>query len=596
MDMRDKASHPVKFGHILAFFCLLAGLIPSIGLAAQSKLTLEDDWVIEPFHLNHGIRRTADTLYLPLSPSTQFRYLLVENPHINHIGLDRLREGSRFKSGDSLAFSMRPFPFRMFAFPIREYAGRDTIRLILEKKGENLSYTIRMLDQWGWERYVRTDDRLTGFITGCYLLVGMIGLVLLYFNRQFKFLFFNAYVITSLGWFLNDTGLLFQFLWPDHPSWHNSSRGFFSSITMAFFGSYLYQNPGSRILLGVRKAMYVLAGIIVIKISTSAMAATGFFPPSLKPLSMYVNAVALSGLFGYVAFSLLLKLRQFNAERFEILAIVTYSLFIFQLGLYELGLRPFEFSAFHHMELIVFFFVQITCMALHLFTMDKKRKEAEAEHILQITREQDRILSERLIEMEEQEKRRIARNIHDEIGSLFAAMKYRILALGSGQSSSREDLDQLMHICNEGIEKQYSVVDEMVLHRATGKDFEQSIRDKFYQLFGHRSVALEFKYELPEDIPDEFQRIQLFRIITELMTNTLKHANASHVWLNMEVNEKLIITYMDDGPGFDLTLEREGRGLSNIGNRVAYLQGRSMIDRYEDGNCSFSILIPIRHE
>jgi signal transduction histidine kinase len=596
MDMRDKASHPVKFGHILAFFCLLAGLIPSIGLAAQSKLTLEDDWVTEPFHLNHGIRRTADTLYLPLSPSTQVRYLLVENPHINHIGFERLQEGIQCKSGDSLAFSMRPFPFRMFAFPIRGYAGQDTIRLILEKKGENLSYTIRMLDHRGWERYVRTDHLLTGFITGCYLLVLMIGIVLLYFNHQAKFMFFNAYILTSLGWFLNDTGLLFQVLWPDHPSWHNSSRGFFSSITMAFFGSYLYQNPGSRILQGVRKAMYVLVGIIAIKICTGLMAATGVFPASLKPFTMHVNGIAVSGLFGYIAFSLLLNLNKYKAERFEVFGIVTYSLFIFQLGMHELGLRPFEFSAFHHMELIVFFFVQIACMALHLFTMDKKRKEAEAENILQITREQDRILSERLIEMEEQEKRRIARNIHDEIGSLFAAMKYRVLALRTGQASSPEDLDQLTYICNEGIEKQYSVVDEIVLHRSTGKDFEQSIRDKFHQLFGHRSVALEFKYELPEDIPDEFQRIQLFRIITELMTNTLKHANASRIWLHMRVNEKLIITYLDDGPGFDLTLERDGRGLSNIGNRVAYLQGRSMIDRHEDGNWSFSILIPIRHE
>jgi signal transduction histidine kinase len=596
MDMRDKASHRFICGHVKAFYGLLAGLILSIGLPAQQKFTLDEDWILEPLHLNHGIRRTGDTLFLPLVPSSRLRYLLVENPHINHIELDRAREGSRFKSGDSLAFSIRPFPFRMFAFPVREYAGRDTIRLILEKKGENLSYTIRMLDQSGWERYVRTDHLLVGFITGCYIVVLMIGLVLLYFNHQIKFIFFNAYVLTSLGWFLNDTGLLFQYLWPDHPSWHNSSRGFFSSVTMAFFGSYLYQNPGSLIMKGVRKAMYVLVGIIAIKISTGVMAATGVFPASLKPFTMHVNGIAISGLFGYIAYSLLLNLKKYKAERFEVFGIVTYSLFIFQLGMHELGLRPFEFSAFHHMELIVFFFVQIACMALHLFTMDKKRKEAEAEHILQITREQDRILSERLIEMEEQEKRRIARNIHDEIGSLFAAMKYRVLALRTGQPSSPEDLDQLMHICNEGIEKQYSVVDDMVLHRTTGMDFERSIRDKFHQLFGHRSVQLEFKYELTEDIQDEFQRIQLFRIITELMTNTLKHANASRIWLHMKLNEKLIITYRDDGPGFDVTLERDGRGLSNIGNRVAYLQGGSNIDRHVDGTWSFSIIIPTRHE
>lgn len=567
----------------------------SASVIGQSRIVLNEHQLEKTFHRNNGIRRTSDTLLLNLTASKDTRYLMVENPHINHLNYAEYRERVLINTGDSLPFSSRPIPFRMFIFPVKAQIQIDTIQLILEKKGENLSYSIRMLDRASWERYLRIDQWLVGFIAGCYLLVFMIGVVLMYFNRQLKFLFFNAYVITSLGWFLNDAGLLFQYFWPDHPGWHNSSRGFFSSITMAFFGSYLYQNPGSRILQGVRKAMYVLACIIAIKISTSTMAATGIFPASLKPFWMHVNAVALTGLFGYVALGLLLKLRQFRAERFEVLAIVTYSLFIFQLGLYELGLRPFEFGAFHHMEIIVFFFFQITCMALHLFTMDKKRKEAEAERVLQITREQDRLLSNRLIEMEEQEKRRIARNIHDEIGSLFAAMKYRILALRGGQPSNPEDLDQLMHICNEGIEKQYSVVDDMVFHRATGRDFEQVIRDKFVQLFGQRKMNFEFIAQLSENIPDDFQRIQLFRIITELMTNTLKHAHASRITLFIVVSDTILITYKDDGPGFDITPESKGRGLSNICNRVAFLQGTWRIYRKDDDTWSFDIEIPIRH-
>lgn len=575
---------------------LLLTMTISMSVHGQSRILLNEQQLQKTFHRNNGIRRTSDTLVLSLTAAKDIRYLIVENPHINHLTYVETHEAVLVHTGDSLPFARRPIPFRMFVFPVNTQITNDTIQLTLEKKGENLSYSIRILDRASWEKYLRIDQWMVGFITGCYLLVFMIGIVLMYFNRQLKFLFFNAYVITSLGWFLNDAGLLFEFIWPDHPGWHNSSRGFFSSITMAFFGSYLYQNPGSRILRGVRKAIYVLAGIIAIKISTSAMAATGIFPTSLKPFSMYMNAVALSGLFGYVGFSLLLKLQQFTNERFEILAIVTYSLFIFQLGLHELGLRPFEFSAFHHMEIIVFFFFQITCMALHLFKMDKKRREAEAERLLLLTREQDRILSNRLIEMEEQEKRRIARNIHDEIGSLFAAMKYRILALRGGQPSSQEDLDQLMHICNEGIEKQYSVVDEMALHKSNGRDFEQVIRDKFHQLFGDGKMHLAFTAELSEDIPDEFQRIQLFRIITELMTNTLKHAHASNITLRITIGASIVINYKDDGTGFDTSPKNKGRGLSNISDRVAYLQGSWLINREDENTWSLDIEIPIRHE
>jgi len=594
--MRELAPHLAPGSRSGIICTLLTALLLSLQVCAQSGITLDEGWVQAPFHRNGGIRRTADTLWLPLAGASAMRYLLVENPHINHISLERLREGSRIRTGDSLVFSERPVPFRMFALPVEPFGEQDTIRLILEKKGENLSYSLRLLDQSAWDRYVRIDHLLVGFITGCYVLVLMIGMVLMYFNRQVKFLFFNAYVLTSLGWFLNDTGLLFQVLWPDHPSWHNSSRGFFSSITMAFFGSYLYQNPGSRILRGVRRAMYVLVGIIAIKISTGMMAATGIFPASLKPFTMHVNGIAISGLFGYIGFTLLLNLRKYRTERFEVLGIVTYSLFIFQLGMHELGLRPFGFSALHHMEVIAFFFIQITCMALHLFTLEKRRRMAEADHLLQITREQDRILSERLIEMEEQEKSRIARNIHDEIGSLFAAMKYRILSLSQGQPAAREDLDQLMHICNEGIEKQYSVVDDMVFHGPKNEEFEESIRDKFHQLFGHRNMELEMECQLTAEAPDEFQRIQLFRIITELMTNTLKHADATRISLHIHVSRHIRITYHDNGPGFGLTSDRKGRGLSNIENRVAYLQGTCQLGRQENGNWTFDIEIPIRHE
>lgn len=595
-EMHAKPPHPAFFtlGKVLGG--LFWAIIICIRAEAQSLIHLEDSWVKESFHRNTGIRRTPDTLMLSLPAAGLRRFLLVENPHLNHIDVRQVPTGKLMKAGDSLPFANRPVPFRMFVFPIEGLNKQDTIRLVLEKKGENLSYTLRILNPSEWENYQRLDDFIVGFISGCYLLVFIIGAVLLYFKREWKFLFFNAYVITSLGWFMNDAGLLFQFLWPDQPSWHNSSRGFFSSVTMAFFGSYLYQNPGSRILIGIKKAIYVLAGIITLKIITTAMAATGIFPAALKPFSMHVNAISLGALFGYIGFSLLINLKKYASERYEILGIVIYSLFIFQLTMQELGLRLFDFGALHHMELIVFFFAQIIFMSLHLFHMEKERRKSEAERILHITREQDRILSEKLIEMEEQEKRRIARNIHDEIGSLFVAMKYRILSLRHAQEPRRDDLEQLMHICNEGIEKQYSVVDDMVFQRNSGQDLEQAIHEKFRQLFGNREVDFCCTCPPDEESLTEIQKIQIYRIISELMTNTLKHAHAGNININMSISRTIKISYRDDGPGFELTKGSTGRGLSNILNRVTFLQGNCMMHRTSDGQWILHIEIPIRHE
>jgi signal transduction histidine kinase len=594
--MPGSKGYGMLFPSVMLFGILVAACILHLRSNAQSTVNFDKTWVGKSITRNTGIRKTADTLILPLDGFAGTRYLLVENPHLNRIILRDRSSGWMAESGDSLPFSNRPMAFRMFVFPVTADRSGDTMTLILEKKGENLSYTLRLLEEEEWERYLSNDFILAGFITGCYVLVMMISLVLLYFNRQLKFLFFNVYVLTSLGWFLNDTGLLFQWVWPEHPSWHNSSRGFFSSITMAFFGSYLYQNPGSRILRGVRKAMYFLTGIITIKIVSGILAANGVFPPALKPFFMHLNGMAVSSLFGYIAFSLLFNINKYKSDRFEIIGIVTYALFIFQLGLRELGLLPIGFSVFHHMEVILFFFVQIGCMALHLFMMEKKRRRNEAEHILAITRQQDHIISEKVIEMEEQEKKRIARNIHDEIGSLFVAMKYRILSLRHSHEKQQESLDQLMNICNEGIEKQYSVVDDMVFQRNSGQDLRQAVIEKFRQLFGHSDIAFHFSTPPDDQMITDIQKIQVYRIISELLTNTLKHSHANKINLRIDIDHELNISYQDDGPGFDPHSSTSGRGISNILNRVVFLQGKYRMLRTTESDWKFEIVIPLRHE
>ena len=198
--------------------------------------------------------------------------------------------------------------------------------------------------------------------------------------------------------------------------------------------------------------------------------------------------------------------------------------------------------------------------------------------------------------MEEQEKKRIARNIHDEIGSLFVAMKYRILSLRHSHEKNQEDFDQLMNICNEGIEKQYSVVEEMVFQRNSGQDLRQAVNEKFRQLFGHSDIAFHFSAPPDDQMISDIQKIQVYRIISELLTNTLKHTHARNINLSIDIDHELNISYQDDGPGFDPDRSTSGRGISNILNRVVFLQGKCRMLRTNGSDWRFEIVIPLRNE
>lgn len=549
------------------------------------------------FFRNAGISHQPDTLLIILSRSETSRCLLVENPHINHIRFLQFGTKRSIMSGDSLPFSQRPVPFRQFVFPVDAVPGIDSIRLVLDKNGENLSYGIHLLNREQLDAYINRDHLIIGLITGFYLLAFIISLIMAFYSKGLKFIFFSLFVCASLLWMLNDIGWMYQWSWPENPKWHNSSRGFFSSMTMALFGGYLYQNKGSQVVDRLRNAIYALAFLVCLKIVIGLIALAGYLPHGIKGASMYVNATYVSALFGYIAISLIWNIHKHPEERFEILGIITYALFICQLGLNELGLRHLHVDWLHQMGIIFFFLIQIFFISIHLFQLERKRRKMEADKILEMTIEQDRVLTEKLIEMEEQEKTRIAQNIHDEIGSLFVALKYHLLAMKQNASGvfRTEDLDQLTRICNHGIEKQYSVVDDMIFDQYADKRMDEAIREKFSLIFENQAMQFEFMCDMDRVSLTDMQNIQLYRIVTELFTNTLKHAGAGKVWLQIRKGDSLRISYRDDGRGFDPERADTGRGLKNIRSRVSYLKGLCSFDRGAEG-CRFTMEIPIRHE
>ena len=105
------------------------------------------------------------------------------------------------------------------------------------------------------------------------------------------------------------------------------------------------------------------------------------------------------------------------------------------------------------------------------------------------------------------------------------------------------------------------------------------------------------KFGLTQAIQDYCEtEIVLYRIIQELVNNTIKHAQAQHVIIQLVKNEKNVtLTVEDDGKGFDVNvLEKiKGFGLSNIQSRVDYLKGNLEIDSQNNIGTSFYITIPV---
>jgi two-component system sensor histidine kinase UhpB len=197
-----------------------------------------------------------------------------------------------------------------------------------------------------------------------------------------------------------------------------------------------------------------------------------------------------------------------------------------------------------------------------------------------------RILSRRLMEIQELERRAIARDLHDEIGQALTAIKLNLrelqdLAAGSTAekqfADSLEILDQvLQHVRSLALDLRPSLLDELGLVPAlrwyVGRQAKRS------------GWEVEFRADGIATRPSSEVEIACFRLAQEALTNVARHAAAHKVEVRLEMNRgELTLIVRDDGRGFDPLLIRSGAlagtsvGLSGMEERVRLAGGQIVI-------------------
>ncbi len=188
------------------------------------------------------------------------------------------------------------------------------------------------------------------------------------------------------------------------------------------------------------------------------------------------------------------------------------------------------------------------------------------------------------IETEEREKKRMAEDLHDSLSPQLSIIKLYIDALKN--TSQPEDKRKMI------IDNAESTISEAI---ALAKQISFNLLPNLLSDFGLERALQSFCSKVNEISPvtvnfismnypsglDRNTELMLFRVVKELINNTLRHANAKNININLSlVDEILLLEYHDDGKGFEIGGERdkESRGLSNIQNRIQYLSGNIKIE------------------
>lgn len=202
-------------------------------------------------------------------------------------------------------------------------------------------------------------------------------------------------------------------------------------------------------------------------------------------------------------------------------------------------------------------------------------------------RQKIRVLSQEkqiaLYQGQELERAFIAKELHDNIGGTLAGIKTHLTPSVPGFDLLTKHLDDVCHSVRTLSHTLYNDDIGQVGLRQTCQDFIHLI---------DKEKKIVFAVYGQESTISSFMSTMIYRVIQELLTNALCHAQATTVYFNMYFEEAgLLIGIEDNGKGFDPNMVSKGIGLRNVRKRILLLEGRLQINTSPEGS-SFLINIP----
>ena len=195
-------------------------------------------------------------------------------------------------------------------------------------------------------------------------------------------------------------------------------------------------------------------------------------------------------------------------------------------------------------------------------------------------KQMERKILRAVINAEERERERIASEIHDDLGPLMSTIKLYVNELESDdlQEDEREEfLRKANEILDEAITSTRTIANNLTPRVIIDFGLVRALDSFCKKLNLSQKVNIIYEASMSERF-DQTIELVLYRVVTELLNNSMKHANASKIEVHLEKFDNILqLTYMDDGVGFDLDevlrQESSGMGLKNIISRLRSIGG-----------------------
>lgn len=228
---------------------------------------------------------------------------------------------------------------------------------------------------------------------------------------------------------------------------------------------------------------------------------------------------------------------------------------------------------------ISLFFIIVAVVLIIFFYFSRKKiiqQELEKKDlVLQYQKEQ----LHAIIVTQEEERKRIAQDLHDDISSklnIVSLNSYLLTSPNLTEAETIEITDNIITLTTKALENSRKIAHNLLPPVFEKFGLNAGVEELCEEFESSKAVKVYYKNEIDFDEKDIDRHLHVFRILQELMNNSLRHGKATEIWIAFKVIEDInTCNYEDNGKGFDAqNMENQkGLGMKNIDSRISFLNG-----------------------
>jgi len=249
---------------------------------------------------------------------------------------------------------------------------------------------------------------------------------------------------------------------------------------------------------------------------------------------------------------------------------------------------------------LVGFAIIILVISVLLYRNYEQKQKLQQQRITELETEKQLTATEAVLKGEEQERSRLAKDLHDGLGGMLSGIKYSFNTMKENMVMTPENhlsFERSMDMLDSSIKEMRRVAHNMMPESLVTFGLDTALKDFCNDI--NKSGALKVNYQsigFADVQLEQTTAVTVYRIVQELINNTLKHAAAGTAIVQLtKMDNRLSVTVEDDGKGFDTTIVNRtgGIGWRNIRHRIDFLKGKLDVDSQPGKGTSVHIELDI---